>query len=258
MVPVKNKIVFITGATAGIGKACAELFAENGARLILSGRRKDRLEALAQSLKERIQTDSFVLPLDVADSRMVEEAIKGLPEEWRPIDILINNAGMARGLDKVHEASVTDWDEMIDTNIKGLLYVSRAVMPGMVARGSGHIVNLGSIAGHEVYPGGNVYCATKHAVAAITKGMQIDLVDSPVRVTTIDPGLVETEFSMVRFRGDEQRAKKVYQNIEALTGADVAEAVLFAVTRPPHVNIHEIIIMPTNQAGSMVVHRNPS
>ncbi len=258
MVPVKNKIVFITGATAGIGKACAELFAENGAKLILSARRENRLEALAKSLKERFQTDLHVLRLDVANPSMVEESIKELPEAWRAIDILINNAGMARGLDKVHEASVADWDEMIDTNIKGLLYVSRAVMPGMVARGSGHIVNLGSIAGHEVYPGGNVYCATKHAVAAITKGMQIDLVDSPVRVTTIDPGLVETEFSMVRFRGDEQRAKKIYQGIQALTGADIAEAVLFAVTRPPHVNIHEIIIMPTHQAGSMVVHRNPS
>lgn len=255
---VKNNIVLITGATAGIGKACAELFAEHGSRIILAARRTDRLREIAADLKSRFNAETFELAVDVSQSAQVEQAIKSLPENWRAVDILINNAGMARGVDKIHEASVSDWEEMINTNIKGLLYVSRAVIPGMVARGRGHIVNLGSIAGHQVYPGGNVYCATKHAVDALTKGMQIDLVDTPVRVTTIDPGMVETEFSMVRFRGDEQRAKKVYENIEPLTGRDIAETILFAVTRPAHVNISEVIVMPTNQASATVVHRKPS
>ena len=255
---VKNNIVLITGATAGIGKACAELFAEHGSRIILAARRTDRLREIAADLKSRFNAETFELTVDVSQSAQVEQAIKSLPENWRAVDILINNAGMARGVDKIHEASVSDWEEMINTNIKGLLYMSRAVIPGMVARGRGHIVNLGSIAGHQVYPGGNVYCATKHAVDALTKGMQIDLVDTPVRVTTVDPGMVETEFSMVRFRGDEQRAKKVYENIEPLTGRDIAETVLFAVTRPAHVNISEVIIMPTNQANATAVYRKPS
>ena len=255
---VKNNIVLITGATAGIGKACAELFAEHGSRIILAARRTDRLREIAADLKSRFNAETFELAVDVSQSVQVEQAIKSLPENWRAVDILINNAGMARGVDKIHEASVSDWEEMINTNIKGLLYMSRAVIPGMVARGRGHIVNLGSIAGHQVYPGGNVYCATKHAVDALTKGMQIDLVDTPVRVTTVDPGMVETEFSMVRFRGDEQRAKKVYENIEPLTGRDIAETVLFAVTRPAHVNISEVIIMPTNQANATAVYRKPS
>lgn len=255
---VKNNIVLITGATAGIGKACAELFAEHGSRIILAARRTDRLREITADLKSRFNAETFELTVDVSQSAQVEQAIKSLPENWRAVDILINNAGMARGVDKIHEASVSDWEEMINTNIKGLLYMSRAVIPGMVARGRGHIVNLGSIAGHQVYPGGNVYCATKHAVDALTKGMQIDLVDTPVRVTTVDPGMVETEFSMVRFRGDEQRAKKVYENIEPLTGRDIAETVLFAVTRPAHVNISEVIIMPTNQANATAVYRKPS
>lgn len=255
---VKDKIIMITGATAGIGKACAELFAGHGARIVLAARRTDRLRELARDLKTLHQAECLELALDVSEADRVESAISSLPRPWSDIDILINNAGMARGLDKIHEAEISDWEEMINTNIKGLLYVSRAVIPGMVRRGGGHVVNLGSIAGHEVYPGGNVYCATKHAVAALTKGMQIDLVDTPVRVTTIDPGMVETEFSMVRFRGDERRAKKVYENFEPLTGKDIAEAALFAVTRPSHVNIHEIVIMPVHQAGAMVVHRKPS
>jgi NADP-dependent 3-hydroxy acid dehydrogenase YdfG len=172
--------------------------------------------------------------------------------------VLLNNAGLSRGLDKLHEGKLEDWEEMIDTNVKGLLYVSRSIIPGMVARGKGTIINLGSIAGHEVYPGGNVYCATKFAVDALTRGLRHDLVDTPIRVCTVDPGLVETEFSMVRFHGNEQRAKTVYQNLHPLTGADVAETVLFCVTRPPHVQIAEVIILPTNQASTTLVHRAPA
>lgn len=253
---IKNRVVLITGASAGIGRACAETFAREGAKLILTARRADRLKVLADDLMKRYAARCHCVPLDVTDRAAVETAIANLPEEWAAIDILINNAGLARGLDKLHEASPDDWEEMIDTNIKGLLYVSRAVVPGMVGRNRGHIINLGSIAGHEVYPGGNVYCATKHAVRALSKGLMIDLVDTPVRVSSVDPGLVETEFSIVRFRGNETRAKKVYENIEALKPEDIAETILFIATRPPHVNIGEVIIFPTNQAGATFVHRS--
>ncbi|MCK6542301.1 SDR family oxidoreductase [bacterium] len=252
---VKDRIILITGASAGIGEATARTFAEAGGKLILTARRKEKLEKLANELKEQFGTPSYTASLDVRDNAAVENFVRTLPDAWSAIDILVNNAGLGRGLDKLHEGKIADWEEMIDTNVKGLLYVSRAVIPGMVARGRGHIFNLGSIAGHETYPGGNVYCATKHAARAINNGMRIDLVDTPVRVTTIDPGLVETEFSVVRFRGDAQRAKKPYEGIAPLRGEDIADLILFAATRPTHVNINEMIVMPKAQATSTLVHR---
>jgi NADP-dependent 3-hydroxy acid dehydrogenase YdfG len=196
-----------------------------------------------------------LLSLDLRDRTAVEDSLASLPEAWRAIDILVNNAGLSRGLDKFHEGDIDGWEEMIDTNIKGLLYISRAVIPQMVQRGRGHIINIGSIAGHEVYPGGNIYCATKHAVDALTKGMRIDLVDTSLRVSTVDPGLVETEFSQVRFNGDKKRAESVYKGYQPLTGDDVAEAVVWIADRPEHVQIAEVIIIPTAQASAMVVHK---
>lgn len=251
MSDLKNRTVLITGASAGIGAACARKFAETGARLILAARRLDRLTELSTGLK----SETHLVGLDVTDRSAVEAAISGLPKPFREIDVLVNNAGLGRGLDKLHEGDIDGWEEMIDTNIKGLLYLSRAVLPGMVARGCGHVINIGSIAGHEVYPGGNVYCATKHAVNALTKGMRIDLVDTPIRVSTVDPGLVETEFSQVRFHGDTERAARTYQGYQPLTGEDVAEAVVWIADRPAHVQIGEIIILPTAQAAAMVLHK---
>jgi len=251
MSDLNGRIALITGASSGIGEACARKFAENGARTILVARRSERLKKLACKLP----TESHLLRLDIRDKQAVEEAISSLPTSWRPIDILVNNAGLSRGLDKLHQGKIDDWEEKIDTNIKGLLYVSRAVVPGMVARGRGHVINIGSIAGHEVYPGGNVYCATKHAVDALTKGMRLDLVDTPVRVATVDPGLVETEFSQVRFHGERERAKKVYQGYTPLTGDDIAEAVVWIADRPLHVQVAEVIILPTAQASAMVVDK---
>ncbi len=250
-----NQTVFVTGASSGIGEATAHAFGREGARLILAARREDRLKKLAATLKEAHGTESFVLKLDVADHRKVAAHLESLPAAWRRIDVLVNNAGLSRGLGKLHEGSLDDWDEMIDANVKGLLAVSRAVIPWMVSRGSGHIINLGSIAGHEVYPGGNVYCATKFAVRAITKGMALDLLSTPIRVTSVDPGLAETEFSIVRFRGDEQRASAPYQGLMALTGDDVADAIIWCASRPPNVNIAEVILVPTAQRSTMVVHR---
>ncbi|MBD3331759.1 SDR family NAD(P)-dependent oxidoreductase [candidate division GN15 bacterium] len=246
-----DKIVLITGASAGIGQACARKFSEAGARVILAARRLEQLEEIAAHL----QGPSHLVPLDVRDQRAVEAAIAGLPSEWQAVDILVNNAGLGRGLDKLHEGDPSGWDEMIDTNIKGLLYTSRAVLPGMVERDRGHVINIGSIAGHEVYPGGNVYCATKHAVDAITKGMRIDLVDTPIRVSTIDPGLVETEFSLVRFHGDADRARTVYQGYKPLTGDDIADTAVWIADRPEHVQVAEVIIFPTAQASSAVLHK---
>jgi serine 3-dehydrogenase len=257
MTTLQGKTVFITGASSGIGFACAQAFAREGARLILSARRKERVDALAEELRKTHGTESLTFHLDVRQQPAVEKAVQDLPAAWQDIEILVNNAGLSRGLDKLHEGKLQDWEEMIDTNVKGLLYVSRAVIPGMVARGKGTIINIGSLAGHEVYPGGNVYCATKFAVDALTRGLRHDLFDTPLRVCTVDPGLVETEFSMVRFRGNEQRAKTVYQNLAALTGEDVAEAVLFCASRPPHVQIAELIVLPTNQASATLVHRAP-
>lgn len=255
MISMKNKIVFITGASSGIGLSGAEIFAREGARLILAARREKKLINLAKKLKSKYKTECLVIRLDIRHQNEVEQKIKNIPANWKKIDILINNAGLSRGLDKLHEGNLPDWEEMIDTNVKGLLYVSRAVIPLMVKRNKGHIVNIGSIAGHEVYPGGNVYCATKHAVDALTKGMQIDLVDTALRVSTVDPGMVETEFSEIRFRGDKARAKKVYTGIKPLTPDDIAEAILFCCTRPPHVNIHQLRIMPTAQASATIAHR---
>lgn len=255
MTTLQNAIVFITGASAGIGRSCAVKFAEAGARVVLTARRKARLETLAAELRKKFRSESLTIELDVRDPKAVERVVSELPKEWRAIDVLVNNAGLSRGLDKLHEGKIEDWEEMIDTNVKGLLYVSRAVIPGMVERGRGTVINIGSIAGHEVYPRGNVYCATKFAVNGLTHGLRADLVDTPVRVCTVDPGLVETEFSMVRFRGDAERAKKMYQGITPLTPDDVAEAVFFCASRPPHVQIAEVILLATNQASTTLLHR---
>lgn len=252
---IKNPIVLITGASSGIGRSCAVAFAKKGARLILIARRIEKLKELSSDLQNKYKTKSLIIGLDVRKKKGVFQSLKKLPDKWKTIDILVNNAGLSRGLDKINEGQTENWEEMIDTNIKGLLYVSRAVIPLMIERNKGHIINIGSIAGHEVYPGGNVYCATKHAVDAITKGMRIDLVDTNIRVTTIDPGLVETEFSLVRFRGDEKRAKAVYEGIKPLTPEDVADAVVWAATRPENVVVAEMILLANKQASSMVIHR---
>jgi NADP-dependent 3-hydroxy acid dehydrogenase YdfG len=251
---LSGRIVLVTGASAGIGAACARAFAAEGARLILCARRAGRLEEQAEKLRGA-GTDVLLLELDVRDREAVMERIGGLPAEWREIDVLVNNAGLGRGLDKLWQGSPADWDEMIDTNVKGLLYVTGAVVPGMVERQRGHVINLGSVAGHEVYPGGAVYCATKYAVNAITQGLRMDVLGTGIRVSTIDPGMVETEFSVVRFHGDEARAKNVYRGMTALTADDIAETILWVATRPAHVNIDEIILKPTDQASATLVHR---
>ena len=247
-------IVLITGASSGIGEACAREFALHGCRVILCARRVVRLERLAAELRGG-GAEVHITPLDVRDRAAVERLVDALPEHWRTIDILVNNAGLSRGLDRVHEGSLDDWEEMIDTNVKGLLYVTRAISPAMVERGRGQIINIGSIAGHEVYPRGNVYCGTKHAVRAITRGMQIDFNGTGVRVSTVDPGMVETEFSVVRFHGDQERAASVYRGVTPLSPADVADAVLYCATRPEHMNIHELLLMPTDQATTTIVNR---
>lgn len=248
---MKDEIVCVTGASSGIGAACAKKFSEAGAKIIAVARRADRLKQVTGSLPSPVHS----IILDVRNQPEVERTFSSLPAEWANIDVLVNNAGLGRGLEKIYEGSIDNWNEMIDTNIKGLLYVSRAIIPGMVKRNSGHIINIGSIAGHEVYPNGNVYCATKHAVDALTKGMRIDLVDTPIRVSTIDPGLVETEFSIVRFRGDTERAKKTYQGYQPLVGDDIADTALWIASRPPHVQIAEVIIFPTAQASTMVLNK---
>ncbi len=248
-----GKIVLVTGASSGIGEACARAFADAGAKLILAARRYERLEKLAAELS----APTLLVELDVRDQAAVAKAVADLPAEWQEIDILLNNAGLSRALAKLQDYDITDMDEMVDTNIKGLLYVTRAVAPGMVARQRGHIINIGSIAGHSTYPNGAVYCATKAAVKSISEGLKFDLNGTPVRVTSVDPGLVETEFSVVRFHGDADRAKKVYDGIRPLTGEDVADVVLFCATRPSHVNINDVIMMPVAQASAGVVYRQP-
>lgn len=252
---LKDKIVFITGASSGIGRSCARAFASESARLILAARRRTRLDELADEIKATHGTEVCSLELDVRGQGAVERAVNELPLEWSSIEILVNNSGLSRGLDKIHEGKINDWEEMIDTNIKGLLYVSRAVIPGMVRRNRGHVINIGSIAGHEVYPGGNVYCASKFAVHALSKGLRLDLNGTPLRVSEVSPGLVETEFSLVRFRGDSERAGKVYQGLTPLSPDDIADAVVYCATRPPHINVSEIIVMPTDQASTTMVHR---
>ncbi|MBI5510315.1 MAG: SDR family oxidoreductase [Deltaproteobacteria bacterium] len=249
--------VFITGASSGIGAACARAFANIGAKLVVVARRRERLDAIAKELATAHRTKTHVATLDVRDRKSVERVVDSLPEPFAAVDVLINNAGLGIGLDKLHEGNVDEWDLMIDTNIKGLLYVSRALIPGMVARGKGHVINLGSLAGREVYPGGAVYAATKYAVRALTKALRLDLLGTGLRVTTIDPGMVDTEFSTVRFRGDKARADKVYQGLQPLTGDDIADAVLFCATRPPHVDISELVLMPTAQGSTTMAHRAP-
>lgn len=247
--------VLITGASAGIGAACTRAFAAHGARLVLAARRMDRLEQLASDLEREYGTHSHLIAMDVRDAEGVASALGGLPPQWAEIDVLVNNAGLGRGVDRVHEGDPAEWDEMIDTNVKGVLYVSRAVLPGMVERGRGHVINLGSVAGHEVYPGGAVYCSTKHATDAITRGMRMDLLGTGVRVSTVDPGMVQTDFSVVRFRGDQERADKVYAGMTPLSPEDIADAVLWCATRPPHVNIDQIILKPLDQASATLVQR---
>ncbi|MBD1900188.1 SDR family oxidoreductase [Trichocoleus sp. DQ-A3] len=255
MISIKDKIVVITGASSGIGAACAKMFAQAGAKLILVARRQERLQELADELSKEFSCQLHLLAVDVRDRASVESAFSSLPETWSEVDILINNAGLSRGLNKLHEGSIQDWEEMIDTNIKGLLYCTRYLVPGMVNRGKGHVVNLGSIAGHQTYPGGNVYCASKAAVKSISEGLKQDLLGTPVRVTSVDPGLVETEFSQVRFHGDSDRAQKVYQGLTPLTPEDIADVIFFCVTRPAHVNISELLLVPTDQATATQVHR---
>jgi NADP-dependent 3-hydroxy acid dehydrogenase YdfG len=250
-----NKTVLITGASSGIGEGCAYKFASEGARLILNARSTDKLNILAAQLKDKYDTECYVMPFDVRDRDAVSSALESLPVEWREIDILINNAGLASGVDKEHEGSFEDWDAMIDTNITALLYMTRKVVPGMVERGKGHIINIGSIAGDAAYPGGSVYCATKAAVKALSDGLRIDLVDTPLRVTNIKPGLVETNFSVVRFHGDKERADNVYKGIKPLTGDDIADVVYYAASAPEHIQIAEVLVMPTNQATGTIVSR---
>jgi 3-hydroxy acid dehydrogenase/malonic semialdehyde reductase len=252
---LKGKIVFITGASSGIGKATTLAFAAEGARLLLAGRRAGKLAEVASLALERGAPAVHSIELDVRNHRAVEDAIDALPPEWAEIDILVNNAGLSRGLDKLHAGKIEDWDEMIDTNVKGLLYVSRAVVPGMVARGRGHIVNMGSTAGEISYPNGAVYCGTKAAERAINDGLREDLLGTPVRVTSVDPGMVETDFSLVRFHGDRELAAKVYQGLTPLTPEDVADAIVWATGRPAHVNIARIGMTSIHQANSLLFHR---
>ena len=255
MAQLKDKIVFITGASSGIGKACAEVFAREKSNLILAARRIERIKILAKRLEKEKKIKVKCVKLDVRDYHQVEKIINSLENNWKKIDILINNAGLSRGLDKIYEGKKEDWDEMIDTNIKGLAYVTRLVVPLMVKRKKGHIINIGSTAGHEVYPNGNIYAATKFAVKALSQSTRIDVLDKGLKVSSVDPGMVETEFSAVRFRGDKERAKDVYKGLKPLSPKDVAEVVLFCATRPPEVNINQIILTPLAQASSTQVYK---
>ncbi|WP_148340812.1 SDR family oxidoreductase [Aquicella siphonis] len=252
---MKDKVVFITGASSGIGAACARRFAREGAGLLLCARRLDVLNELASELRAQFDAEIHTFQLDVRCADEVKKALAGLPSEWRQVDILLNNAGLAAGLDTLQEGDIQDWEDMIDTNVKGLLYVTRGILQGMVERNAGHIINIGSIAGHTVYPKGAVYCATKFAVNALTQGLRMDLFGKKIRVTTIDPGAVETNFSLVRFKGDSQRASAVYEGMDALSAEDIADTVYYCASRPPHVNISEVIIMPTDQAAATMVAR---
>jgi len=246
-----NKVVLITGATSGIGEATARAFAAAGDKIIITGRRAERLQALKAELQKSYNTEVYISSFDVRDEEQCNAAIEALPEEFAQVDVLVNNAGLASGLEHLNEGDSTDWNAMIDTNVKGLLYITRAVSNRMIERGKGgHIVNLGSTAGTQVYENGNVYCATKHAVHALSHGMRIDLLRHRIRVTEIRPGMVETEFSIVRFHGDKERADYVYKGLKPLTGEDIAKAIVWATEQPAHVNISEIILTPTAQADS--------
>lgn len=255
---IRNQRVCITGASSGIGQACAKAFAAAGCHLCLMARRKGRLEDLAVTLQRHHAVDVITFELDVRDRDAVSQLAHRLPSPWQHLDILINNAGLSRGLDPIHRASIDDWEEMIDTNVKGLLYVTHTLLQAMVQQGHGHVIHIGSIAGHEAYPGGSVYCATKHAVAAINRAMAMDLLGTGVRVSSVDPGMVETEFSLVRFHGDEKRAKGVYQGLQPLSPEDVADAVLFCATRPAHANVREMVLVPAAQASAVHSFRTPS
>lgn len=256
MVSIQEQIVVITGASSGIGASCARMFAQEGASLILAARRRDKLAALATEIKQAYQSKIHLLELDVSDRSAVAKSFADLPEFWRNVDILVNNAGLSRGLDKLQSGEIQNWEEMIDTNVKGLLYVTRSLLPGMVERDRGHVINIGSIAGHQAYTGGNVYCATKAAVRTLSQGIKMDLLGTPIRVSCIDPGTVETDFSKVRFRGDTDKAGKVYQGMNPLTPDDIAEIVVFCATRPPHVNMSEVLVLATDQSSATMVHRH--
>lgn len=251
-----NKIALITGATAGIGKATALLLANNNYNVIVTGRRKNLLNDLKEEIVNKTSVNVLALNFDIRNRNEVENAIDQIPENWKKFDVLINNAGLASGLNNIQDGDIEDWEKMIDTNIKGLLYISRKVMPIMIEQKKGHIVNIGSVAGKEVYPYGNVYCSTKHAVDAITKAMRMDLLEHGIKVTSINPGMVETEFSIVRLHGDTKKAKTIYEGFEPLHAEDIAETVLFAISRPAHVNINDLIILPTAQANSSMIYKN--
>jgi NADP-dependent 3-hydroxy acid dehydrogenase YdfG len=253
---LKGKIVFVTGASAGIGAATALAFAAEGARLLLAARRAGKLAEVASKALERGAPAVHSIDLDVRDHRAVQQTIDNLPSEWAEIDILVNNAGLSRGLEKLYMGRIQDWEEMIDTNVKGLLYVTRAVVPGMVVRARGHVINMGSTAGELTYPNGAVYCATKAAERAINDGLRMDVLGTPVRVTSVDPGMVETDFSLVRFHGDSQRAEKVYKGVKPLTAEDVADVIVWAASRPAHVNIARVTLTPVQQANSLLFHRD--
>ena len=256
MQSLEGKTVFITGASSGIGRATAKAFAEQGARLLLCARRMERLTELMGELSALpADPEVFTFRLDVTDSAAVTETLTNLPAEWKEVDILVNNAGLSRGLTKLYEDDPQNWEEMLDTNVKGLLYVTREIVPGMVERVRGHVISIGSIAGHQTYPNGAVYCASKAAELAIMDGLRLDLIGKNVRVTSVDPGMVETEFSEVRFRGDKERAEKVYQNVTPLQADDIAETIVWAATRPAHVQIQTILLTPTDQASATVLNR---
>lgn len=250
-----NPIAFITGASSGIGAACARKFAQGGYTLLLNARSIDKLQALKTDLETAYGIDVELLPFDVRDRKAAETALKSLPEKYQTIDVLVNNAGLALGVDKEYEGTEENYDTMIETNITALLMMTRLVVPGMVKRGKGHVINIGSVAGDAAYPGGSVYCATKAAVKLLSDGLRMDLVDTPLRVTNVKPGLVETNFSVTRFAGDKERADKVYQGIKPLTGEDIAEVVYFAASAPEHVQIAEVLVLATHQASGTIVHR---
>jgi len=252
---MERKIVLITGATSGIGEACARIFAENNYRLILTGRRKDRLEKIKHTLEQSYKNEVYILNFDIRKQREVDSAVASLPDAWKNIDILINNAGLAAGFHLFQDASMDDWETMIDTNVKGLLYMSKAVIPLMISRGKGHIVNMGSTAGKEVYLKGNVYCASKFAVDAISKSLRADLLEHGIKVTQISPGLVETEFALVRFKGDKDTASNVYKGLKPLNGDDIAGIIYYTASLPPHVCINDVVVTPLAQASSYYVNR---
>lgn len=252
---LKNKTVFITGASAGIGKACAELFAESGARILVCARRVDKLNALVQHLQSTYQVDAYGFVLDMADAKQIQKTVAALPSDWQNIDILINNAGAAFGLSTFQDSDPQDWEQMISLNLKGVLYVTHAILQNMIARNCGHVINIGSIAGIEAYPKGGVYCATKFAIDAFSKSLNMDLLGTKLRVTTVHPGKVHTEFSIVRFKGDQARADQEYQGYTPLYAQDIADVVCYCASRPEHVTIREITVLPNDQASAVFLHK---